>query len=176
MGLLRFLISPTGASLIVGLGFAIWLMFYAKPRHVLDYTRTQAAVLTGKKKGSNEEKCRMVFEEIFGVPFPSVRPAWLKNPITNQNLELDGFAPDVVTPIGRGLAFEYDGYQHRDRHAHFHGGDDTKYEYQVAKDRLKTARCRKMGVLLIRIPDSVKTDHRSYILKRLRKYFVLDSK
>jgi hypothetical protein len=173
MGMLRFLISPMGVSIVVGVGFAVWLLFYATPKHVLDYSRVAASAKTGKKKGVNEEKCRDVFQRIFGVSFESVRPSWLKSPVTNVNLELDGFNPDVETPLGRGLAFEYDGYQHEDENAHFHRGDKTNYEYQVAKDVFKTARCKKLGVLLIRIPSSVKKNHHQYILKQLRKYFVL---
>lgn len=173
MGIFRFLISPMGVSILVGASFAIWLLFYATPKNVMDYSRVVASGTTGKKKGINEEKTREAFQRIFGVPFPSVRPAFLKSPVTGVNLELDGFNPDVVTPIGRGLAFEYDGYQHEEEDAHFHQGDKTKYEYQVAKDVFKTARCRKRGILLIRVPSSVKRNHYEYVLKRLRKYFVL---
>ena len=78
-----------------------------------------------------------------------MRPNWLKNPWTNersswytstyQNLELDGYNPDVVTPLGKGLAFEYDGRQHTEFTPLFHScvGD---FEYQVMKDSLKDGR------------------------------------
>ena len=59
--------------------------------------------------GVYEEKCRKIFQELFKKEFRSVRPDWLKNPWTYQNLELDGYNPDVIT---NGLAFEYDGVQH----------------------------------------------------------------
>ena len=73
--------------------------------------------LVKKKKGANkanraEEKCRRIFETIFGRRFKSVRPAFLKSPATGKNLELDGFCPSIRTPLGMGLAFEYDGIQH----------------------------------------------------------------
>ena len=39
-----------------------------------------------KKQFKSEERCREIFEGIFKKPFPSVRPDWLKNPQTKQNL------------------------------------------------------------------------------------------
>ena len=104
--------------------------------------------------GVYEEKCRKIFQELFKKEFRSVRPDWLKNLWTYQNLELDGYNPDIVTPLGKGLAFEYDGVQHSRFTPLFHScvGD---FEYQVMKDSLKDEMCRDEGVLLIRIPHYV---------------------
>ena len=104
--------------------------------------------------GVYEEKCRKIFQELFKKEFKSVRPDWLKNLWTYQNLELDGYNPDIVTPIGKGLAFEYDGVQHSRFTPLFHScvGD---FEYQVMKDSLKDEMCRDEGVILIRIPHYV---------------------
>ena len=104
--------------------------------------------------GVYEEKCRKIFQELFKKEFKKVRPDWLKNLWTYQNLELDGYNPDIVTPKGKGLAFEYDGVQHSRFTPLFHScvGD---FEYQVMKDSLKDEMCRDEGVLLIRIPHYV---------------------
>ena len=104
--------------------------------------------------GVYEEKCRKIFQELFKKEFKKVRPDWLKNLWTYQNLELDGYNPDVITPKGKGLAFEYDGKQHTEFTPCFHScvGD---FEYQVMKDSLKDEMCRDEGVLLIRIPHYI---------------------
>ena len=104
---------------------------------------------------------------IYKTEFKTVRPDWLKNPWTYQNLELDGYNPDIVTPHGKGLAFEYDGRQHTEFTPCFHScvGD---FEYQVIKDSLKDEMCRDEGVLLIRIPHYILYwDLKPFIVGRL---------
>lgn len=107
-----------------------------------------------KKTSSMEEKARAIFTSIYGVAFPSIRPPFLKNPSTGKNLELDGYNPNIHTPLGRGLAFEYDGKQHSQYTPYYHNSKD-EFAYQVAKDNWKTNQCRKHGILLIRIPHYV---------------------
>ena len=104
--------------------------------------------------GVYEEKCRKIFQELFKKEFKKVRPDWLKNLWTYQNLELDGYNPDVLTPKGKGLAFEYDGAQHSRFTPLFHSCAED-FEYQVMKDSLKDEMCRDEGVLLIRIPHYI---------------------
>ena len=41
------------------------------------------------KKGTREQRVRNILEQIFRMPFPSVKPSWLINPKTNRRLELD---------------------------------------------------------------------------------------
>ena len=55
-----------------------------------------------------ETECRKVLESIFGKPFPSSRPDFLRNPVTGgiHNLELDCYNHEL------GLAVEYNGIQH----------------------------------------------------------------
>src|SRR5690606_33925395 len=63
----------------------------------------------------NENRCRVIMEKIFGKPFPSVRPKWLKNPATRRNLELDMYCHSIELPGFKKpirLAVEYDGKQH----------------------------------------------------------------
>ncbi len=127
----------------------------------INYTGTQPP--KKRKKNKHEEECRKIFQEIFNTRFKSVRPSWLKNPATKKNLELDGFAPSIITPIGTGLAFEYDGKQHSEYNPHFHKGDHQAFVYQVKKDSYKDKICKDQGVLLIRIPHVV-------IFKDLERY------
>lgn len=121
-----------------------------------------------KKKNKHEERCREIFEGIFGCKFKSVRPDWLLNPATGKNLELDGFNPNIKTPIGKGLAFEYDGSQHSKYNKHFHKNGPDEFAYQVKKDTWKDIRCKEEGILLIRIPHFVAyQDLERYIRQKL---------
>lgn len=108
-----------------------------------------------------EELTRYTIQTITDKKFPSVRPDWLKNPITGRNLELDGYCEDL------GIAFEYNGIQHYKYTPRFH----AKYsdlEYQVYKDRLKHLLCSHRGIFLIVIPYTVRRDDLcSYIEEKL---------
>ena len=123
-----------------------------------------------KKINKHEEKCRDIFEDIYGQKFKSVRPKWLKNPVTNKNLELDGFCPTIRTPLGIGLAFEYDGIQHSKYNKHFHRHGPDEFLYQCKKDSWKDMKCKKEGIFLIRIPHFVAyEDLQRYITNKLDK-------
>lgn len=118
----------------------------------------------------SEERCREIFQDIFDTKFKSVRPDWLKNPVTKQNLELDGFAPNIKTHIGQGLAFEYDGIQHSEYNKHFHRGGPDEFIYQTKKDSWKDLKCKERGVFLVRIPHFVAyQDLERYIKQKLRR-------
>lgn len=122
------------------------------------------------KFNKSEERCREIFQDIFDTKFKSVRPDWLKNPVTGQNLELDGFAPDLKTHIGRGIAFEYDGIQHSEYNKHFHRSGPDEFIYQTKKDSWKDLKCKERGVYLIRIPHFVAyQDLERYIKQKLRR-------
>ena len=108
-----------------------------------------------KKERKSERRCREIFTSLFNKPFKSVRPDWLENPVTGKCLELDGYCPDIVTPIGKGLAFEYDGEQHSRYVPHFHRRGPKEFEYSLKKDSWKDMRCKEKGVMLIRIPSFV---------------------
>jgi len=126
----------------------------------------------GRRNGYNraEERCREIFQSIFGERFKKVRPDWLRNPVTGKNLELDGYCPNVRTPLGRGLAFEYDGKQHAQYTPHFHKAGPNEFVYQTKKDSWKDLQCRKQGVVLIRIPHYILfEDLERYIKMRLRR-------
>ncbi len=113
---------------------------------------------------SREEQCRNIFEKIFQVPFIKQRPEWLVNPKTNYKLELDGYA-DIPTPMGRGIAFEYNGQQHYEFKPKFHENVE-EFENQKFRDITKIEKCKDKGVLLIVIPYIVK-DLEKFIRKQL---------
>ncbi len=122
-----------------------------------------------KGKWKNEERCREIFNNIFGVEFKSVFPNWLKNPVTNRNLQLDGYNETIRTPLGKGLAFEYDGQQHAQYTPRYQGSPD-EFIYQTKKDSWKDMKCKEKGVLLIRIPHFVAfPDLERYIKQKLNK-------
>lgn len=132
--------------------------------------KSKAKKRSGRKLNKHEEECRRIFQDLFGCRFKSVRPKWLKNPVTRKNLELDGYNPDITTPKGRGLAFEYDGQQHSKYTPHFHPGGVDEFEYQVVKDSWKDQKCKEKGVMLIRIPHFVAfQDLERYIKMMLKR-------
>lgn len=123
-----------------------------------------------KKVHKHEERCREIFEQIFGVEFKSVRPEWLTNPATNKPLELDGYNTSIMTPMGRGLAFEYDGVQHSQYTPRFQPKGPIEFVYQMKKDSWKDAMCKQRRIMLIRIPSFVAYhDLERYIKQTLRQ-------
>jgi len=120
----------------------------------------------------NEQRCRKILERIFGKPFPSVRPNWLKNPATKRNLELDMYCHKLEFTNSKGqlkqvrLAAEYDGKQHTAMTG-FHA-NKKQLLYQMKRDQYKEKRCKELGVTLIRIPYWAKQDLEGYITRKLK--------
>jgi hypothetical protein len=136
----------------------------------LPHTKLHTKPKKKAKLNKHEERCRGIFQEIYNERFKSVRPSWLKNPVTGKNLELDGFCPSIRTPIGIGLAFEYDGVQHSKYNKHFHRHGPDEFLYQCKKDSWKDIKCKKEGVFLVRIPHFVSyEDLEKYITNKLSK-------
>eukprot|EP00668_Euglena_longa_P035091 GGOE01045073.1.p1 GENE.GGOE01045073.1~~GGOE01045073.1.p1 ORF type:complete len:229 (+),score=47.56 GGOE01045073.1:115-801(+) len=96
-----------------------------------------------KPKLKHELRCKEILEGLFQRPFPKVRPPWLINPTTGRRLELDMYCHELA------LAVEYDGIQHAQFTELFHK-DRADFEAQQHRDRVKDARCRENGVVLIR--------------------------
>lgn len=105
--------------------------------------------------------CKQSLETIFGLPFKNTRPDFLKNPETNQNLELDCYNEDLK------IAVEYNGYQHYIWPNKFHQ-NIQQFEKQLNHDKLKSELCKKYGIHLIEVPHNIPLqDIHSFILQKL---------
>lgn len=110
-----------------------------------------------------ENRCRRIIENIYGAPFPSIRPNWLQSPRTGRNLELDCYNEKY------GIALEYNGVQHYKFSPHFHKSKKDFYS-QVHRDDWKRAKCKQKGIVLIEIPYWITPDNlESFIVKELKK-------
>jgi len=118
-----------------------------KPRDIL----TRNLKPSGRKTSKKEERCRQILENIYGKPFPAIRPDWLRNPETNRNLELDGYNDELK------IGFEYNGQQHY-VYPNYTGQTLEQFKAQVRRDIFKINKCDEQGVYVITIPYSV-PDH-----------------
>lgn len=138
---------------------------------IIIYDKKKFLLPNFKRITNKEEKCREIFENIFNVKFQKIRPDFLKSKKSNRNLELDGFNKDIVTNIGKGLAFEYNGEQHY----HFTPKYQKRIEdfhKQLERDKIKRDICKKQGIALIIIPYNVKFNNlNDFIINKLLKYF-----
>jgi len=105
--------------------------------------------------GLSERIIRNIFEQLFKLPFKKQKPSWLINPITERKMELDGYNKDI------GIAFEYQGEQHN-RIVKPFKMDSDKLESQLFRDDLKKSLCIKHNLLLIQVPNNVKTNEYPY--------------
>ena len=116
---------------------------------------------------TKEEKCRNIFENLFGMSFLRQRPIFLRNPKTGRNLELDGFNSSIPTSIGKGLAFEYNGSQHYQYNPKYHPTYQD-FESQLERDKFKAEACRTNGITLITIPYTVRDEElENFIIKKI---------
>jgi hypothetical protein len=110
-----------------------------------------------------ENRVRAILEGIYRVPFPSVRPSFLKNPASNKNLELDCYNSNL------NLAVEYNGIQHYKFVPRFHRSPQD-LEGQKYRDNFKAQKCKELGINLIVVPYTVKyNDLKPYIMEELKK-------
>jgi hypothetical protein len=113
------------------------------------------------RRSHGERTCCEVMERIYGKPFKSVRPKWLRNPETNSNLELDCYNDDLK------IAVEYNGSQHYKYPNQYHNSE-SKFIGQVRRDQYKFDTCEKNGVYIIRVPYTVPYNQiEKYIRERL---------
>lgn len=94
--------------------------------------------------GYGERATKIIFEEIFKVPFEKDRPKWLKNKDGNQ-MEIDGY--NSVLRIG----FEHHGEQHYKRIKFYHS--ETKFAKRQRDDKQKEKLCKDNNVTLIIVPE-----------------------
>ena len=111
----------------------------------------------------SERMVRAYFEQIFGKPFPRVRPDWLRN-TTGRRLELDGYCEELA------VAFEHQGGQHYRTVARF--ASHTLAEIKK-RDARKRRLCRQRGIALIEIQELMRettvSDLRQVIIRKCRE-------
>ena len=134
-------------------------IYKSNSKHIEDNTNKEKG-----KESKGETECKIVAEEIFKKPFIKIRPDFLYNNITKQNLELDLYNEEL------NLAFEYNGKQHYEYVPYFHKSKDSFYNQQY-RDQIKKNLCEKNKIILIEVPYTVKIENiKSYIIEKLKTY------
>lgn len=118
-----------------------------------------------KKRGrfvsKGERICCQTLEKIYGLPFTTQRPDWLRNPETGEKLELDCYNDDLK------IAVEYNGEQHY-KWPNFTNQTYQQFINQVRRDMYKLSTCDKNNIYLIVVPYNVPHDQiSSYIMNHL---------
>lgn len=122
-------------------------------RPTIPDTEDDATAPTAQRFCSRGEQiCRTHLEQRFRVPFRTVRPAFLKNPVTGENLEIDLYNEDLR------LGVEYNGIQHYRFNTHFHRGSNDRFQNQQYRDLIKKQLCDENGVRLITVPYWIDPD------------------
>jgi hypothetical protein len=103
---------------------------------------------TTTKCSKGEKACKEYVEEYFGKPFRKVRPDFMQNPVTKDNLELDCYNEELK------LAIEYNGRQHYEYTPFMHSTRETFYAQQY-RDLIKQELCRKNNIHLITVPYKI---------------------
>ena len=117
------------------------------------------------RESKGEAECRRALQHLFGKPFPSQRPDFLRNPVTGGhfNLELDCYNAELK------LAVEYNGVQHYKYVPYFHRNKDH-FMNQKYRDDMKRRMCKQNGITLIEVPHTVQlADIKSFLLAKCRK-------
>lgn len=123
-----------------------------------------AKVCSNRKISAGEKECCRVMEKIYGKPFKSIWPKWLKNPETGRLLELDCYNEEL------GIAVEYNGEQHY-IHPNFTNNSFEDFQKQLRRDDFKRRMCDLNGVYLIPVPYSVPiSEIEEHIIKHLPEY------
>ncbi len=89
--------------------------------------------------GTNESKCRFIFEQSFKVPFPQTRK------VLGNHYQLDGYNDDLK------IAFEYQGEQHY-KPAWYHKKNMSSFHKLQKIDQEKIKLCLSKGIICIEIP------------------------
>ena len=82
------------------------------------------------KRSKGEAECMSVLHRLFGKPFDTVRPDFLKSTETGRNLELDCYNDELK------LSVEYNGIQHYN-YPSFPGFTKEQFYDQIRRDRYK---------------------------------------
>lgn len=163
---LQFLLT---LSILFIIGYYIYVNYFKKEEqqennkeqneylnNIVKTSKTLKKRKTIPKK--HETRCRIILENLFKLPFVSVRPDFLKYDKTGKNLELDMYNADLK------LALEYDGIHHRKFTEFFHKKEQDFIDQQD-RDQFKEEKCKELGIILIRVPDTVKFEELETYIK-----------
>lgn len=146
-------VSPTG-SVAVSSIFEVNMEIVKSLREDTQKSKSSGFIfdVAGRRFGSIGEKltCKVFETFLERKVMIHYRPDFLRNPLTNKNLELDLFDPNT------GIAVEYNGAQHYKFVPTMHDTTDS-LNYQLWKDNLKIELCIKAGVILIVVPYTIDT-------------------
>jgi len=118
---------------------------------------------TQGKTSKGELQCKAFLEFYFQKKFTKIRPNFLKNPVTGQNLELDLYNEDLK------LAIEFNGAQHFEFNTWMHQNRD-RFQNQLYRDLIKQDLCKKNGICLIIVPYTVsEVDIAPFLFEALKK-------
>lgn len=128
------------------------------PKHIEDPDYKPEFYYAGGKPSKGELECKAAAERIYGVPFHTIRPDWLRNNKVlkkgskngrNRNMEIDCYNEELKFGI------EYHGIQHYRYVPHFHKNGISDLHNQIRRDHLTLDLCEKEGVKLIIVPFNV---------------------
>lgn len=111
------------------------------------------------KTSSGELECRRAAEKLTGHSFPKHRPSFLRNSVTDSNLELDCYCPELH------VAIEYNGRQHYEYTPYFHSSRDA-FNNTRYRDEMKARLCKENGVSLIIVPYTIPNNQIEEYLER----------
>jgi len=137
----------------------ILILFYPK---IKTYLSNRIAIVNAKKTKAipkkNERRVREILEEHFKKPFPSVRPDFLRYPLTGKNLEIDCYNAELK------IGVEYNGIQHYKFTPRFHKSEED-LKSQMKRDAYKNSTCKLYGIKLYTVPYTVKYENlKDYVL------------
>jgi len=124
-------------------------------------TGGHSEVISRPRESSGEMECRRVAEMLTGRPFPKKRPDFLRNSVTDANLEIDCYCDELK------IGIEYNGKQHYHYTPYFHSSKDAFYTTKY-RDEMKARLCKENGVNLIIVPYTVDIkDIEEYLKQKL---------
>lgn len=139
---------------------------YYEEKRIRDYRDRYG--LDPPKRKSNISSYEQMYRDIFSRDFSdldvqyNVRPDWLRNRITGNNLEADFLFEEIK------LVVEIQGEQHYKYIPYFHRNGLSDFLWQQTRDQIKRELCEKNGYKLIEI--DAKNDKYLDVLQRIREY------
>lgn len=116
--------------------------------------------------GKGEEITRQILEKLFDKKFPKFRADWLRNPITNYKMEIDGCNMELK------IAFEYQGNQHFTIDGHYIKSKKNLNK-RMSMDEIKSDLIKKEGIRLL-IINEIKEKNLSQFKKAIAKQLSLN--